>query len=122
MNERVRGVLLGLALGVAPLLLLDLARILNDAVAADGDTSMWWPIACYLATGIVAAVGVGAGTRDRVVPVVAAIVLLAVALPALTRPIGDTSFPLLPTTAVSQAVVLAIVGAYAYAAIRGSRG
>lgn len=122
MNQRVRGVLLGLGVGLAPLLLLDLARILDDAVAADGgQTSVWWPVACYLGAGAVAAVGIGAGRRDRLVPVVAALVLLLVVLP--TVPVGLAgrlpSLPLLPAAAASRAVVFAIAGAYLYAAVRG---
>lgn len=123
MSERVRSVVLGLALGVAPLLLLDLARILSDAVTADGETSAWWPVACYLAAGAVAAIGVGAGRRDRVIPIVAALVLLAVVLP--TVPVDAAgrlpSFPLVPAVAASQAVVLAIAGAYIFSAVRGPR-
>ncbi len=122
MNERLRSVLLGVGVGVVPLLLLDLARILDDAVAADGgQTSVWWPVASYLAAGAVAAFGIGAGRRDRLVPAAGAAILLLVVLP--TVPIGVAerlpSLPLLPAAAASQAVVFAIAGAYVYAAVRG---
>lgn len=124
MNERLRSVLLGVGVGVVPLLLLDLARILDDAVAADGgDTSVWWPVASYLAAGAVAAFGIGAGRRDRLVPAVGAVILLLVVLP--TVPIGMAarlpSLPLLPAAAASQAVVFAVAGAYVYAAVRGPK-
>ncbi len=124
MNERLRSVLLGVGVGIVPLLLLDLARILDDAVAADGgDTSVWWPVASYLAAGAVAAFGVGAGRGDRLVPATGAVVLLLVVLP--TVPVGVAarlpSLPLLPAAAASQAVVFAIAGAYLYATVRGSR-
>ena len=124
MNERLRSVLLGVGVGVVPLLLLDLARILDDAVAADGgDTSVWWPVASYLAAGAVAAFGIGAGRRDRLVPAAGAVILLLVVLP--TVPIGLAarlpSLPLLPAAAASQAVVFAVAGAYVYAAVRGPK-
>ena len=124
MNDRVRSVLIGLGAGVAPLLLLDLAGILSDAVAADGGgTSPWWPIAGYLAAGVVTAIGVAAGRRDRIVPIVAAAVLLLVALP--TVPLDGPSWlprlPLMPTGAVAQAVVFTIAGVMLTAALRGPR-
>lgn len=124
MNTRLRSILLGVGVGIVPLLLLDLARILDDAVAADGgDTSVWWPVASYLAAGAVAAFGIGAGRRDRLVPAAGALILLLVVLP--TVPIGLAgrlpSLPLLPAAAASQAVVFAIAGAYVYAAVRGPR-
>ncbi len=124
MNERLRAGLLGLGVGIAPLLLLDLARILDEAVRADGgDTSVWWPVACYLATGAVAAFGVGAGRRERLVPSVGALVLLLVVLPTVPVTLASRlpSLPLLPAAAASQAVVFAIAGAYVYSAVRGPR-
>ena len=121
MNERVRSVLEGLVLGIVPLLLVDLARILTEAVAADGgETSRWWPVAAYFATGLVAAYGVGAGRRDRIVPAIGAAVVLLAVVPQLPfAPPGGFTFPLVPTTAASQAVAVAIAGAYVYAAVRG---
>jgi hypothetical protein len=123
-NERLRAVLLGLGLGVAPLLLLDLARILGEAVAADGgETSVWWPVACYLGVGAVAAVGVGSGLRDRTIPIVAAVVLLVVVLPTVPADLAARlpAVPLLSAADASQAVVFAVAGAYVYSAVRGGR-
>lgn len=123
MNERVRSILTGLAVGVVPLLLLDLARILTEAVAADGgQTSGWWPVAAYLATGVVAAYGVGAGRHDRTVPIVGAtVVLLALVAAVPSEPPGGSGFPLVPSSAGAQAVTAAVAGAYLYAVIRGSK-
>jgi hypothetical protein len=123
-SERVRSVLTGLAVGIVPLLLVDLARILTEAVAADGgETSAWWPVAAYLATGLVAAYGVGAGRRERLVPAVGAAVVLLVVLPAV--PVAGAgilaSLPLVPTTPASRAVAVAVTGAYLYAAVRGPK-
>ena len=57
MSARVRSVLLGLGLGVAPILLLDLARTLRASVQADPTaTSFWWVVACYVITGAISAV------------------------------------------------------------------
>ncbi len=121
MNERVRSVLEGVVVGIVPLLLVDLARILTEAVAADGgETSRWWPVAAYFATGLVAAYGVGAGRRDRIVPAIGAVVVLLAVAPQLPfAPPGGFVLPLVPTTAASQAVALATAGAYVYAAVRG---
>jgi hypothetical protein len=124
-NDRVRGVLLGLGVGIGPLLLLDLARILRDAVATDGgETSVWWPIACYLAAGLVAAAGIAAGRRDRTVPAIGALVVLLVALPTVPSAIAERvpSLPVVPATTPSQAIAFVLVGAYLYAAIQGPRG
>lgn len=124
MNERVRTVVTGLVVGIVPLLLLDLARILTEAVAADGgQTSPWWPVAAYLATGLVAAYGVGSGRSDRLIPTIGAVVVLLVVLPAVpvVRAGVLASLPLVPATAASQAVAVAVAGAYVYAAIRGPK-
>ncbi|MFU8841692.1 MAG: hypothetical protein ACNA8R_13390 [Nitriliruptoraceae bacterium] len=124
MNERVRSVLTGLAAGIVPLLLVDLARILTDAVAADGgQTSPWWPIAAYLATGVVVASGAGAGRSDRLVPVIgAAVVLLALLAAVPWEPAaGFGALPLAPGTAAGRAVVAAVAGVYLYAAVRGPK-
>jgi hypothetical protein len=122
-NERVRSVLLGLAVGLVPLLLVDLARILTEAVAADGgDASRCWPVAAYLATGLVAAYGVGTGRRDRLVPASGAVVVLLAVLPQIpVAPPTALSLPLVPTTGAGQAVVAAVAGAYLYAAVRGPK-
>jgi len=123
-SERVRSVVTGIAVGIVPLLLVDLARILSEAVAADGGlTSAWWPVAAYLATGVVAAYGVGAGRRERLVPAVGAAVVLLVVLPAVpvVRAGVLASLPLVPSTAASRAVAVAVAGAYLYAAVRGPK-
>ncbi len=122
MNERIRAVLLGVGLGVATLLLVDLARILGDAIEADGgDTSAWWAVACYLAVGLVVATGVASGRRERIVPAIAAVVVALIALPAV--PTGAATWipelPLVPATAAAQAVAFAAVGAFVYGAARG---
>ena len=124
MSERVRSVLFGLGVGIVPLLLLDLANILRDAIANDpGSTSVWWPVACYLGAGVVAAVGVGSGRRDRLVPAVAGIAVLLIALPTVPSDVPSwvPALPLVPSGVASQAVVFALAGAYGYAAIRGGR-
>jgi hypothetical protein len=124
-NDRVRGILLGLGVGIGPLLLLDLARILREAVAVDGgQTSVWWPIACYLAAGLVAAAGIAAGRRDRIVPAIGALVVLLVALPTVPSAIAERvpSLPVVPATTPSQAIAFVLIGAYLYAAIQGPRG
>jgi hypothetical protein len=124
-NDRVRGILLGLGVGIGPLLLLDLARILREAVAVDGgQTSVWWPIACYLAAGLVAAAGIAAGRRDRIVPTIGALVVLLVALPTVPSAIAERvpSLPVVPATTPSQAIAFVLIGAYLYAAIQGPRG
>ena len=124
MSERVRSLLFGLAAGLVPLLLLDLARVLSDAVSRDADgTSAWWPVACYLAAGIVAAAGVSAARNDRLVPVVGLVVVLLAVLPTLRSGVVEwlPSLPLAPVTGVAQGIALAIAGAYAYAALQGGR-
>jgi hypothetical protein len=121
-NERVRNALLGLGIGLGALLLLDLAAILADTVGS-GATSVWWPIACYLAVGAIVATGVSAGRRDRLVPAVAALVVLLIALPAV--PSGAASWipelPLVPSTSTAQAVAFAAVGALTLGALRAGR-
>jgi hypothetical protein len=123
-NERVRSVLTGSAVGIVPLLLVDLARILTEAVAADGgQTSRWWPIAAYLATGLVAAYGAGSGRSERLIPLIGAAVVLLALLAAVPGqpPAGIGALPLVPGTAAGQAVLAAIAGVYLYAAVRGPR-
>lgn len=124
MNERVRSVVFGLGVGIAPLLLLDLAGILQDAIANDpGSTSVWWPIACFFAAGVVAAVGVGSGRRDRLIPAVAGLAILLIALPTVPSDVPSwvPALPLVPSGGAAQAVVFALAGAYGYAAVRGGR-
>lgn len=125
MNERVRSVVVGLFAGVAPLLLLDLARVLQEAIRTDpSGTSVWWPVACYVGVGAIAAFGVSASRADRIVPAVAMAVLLLAALPTVaTRPAAWLpGIPLLTTTFAAQAVAFGLAGAYAYALVRGPRG
>jgi hypothetical protein len=121
-NERVRSVVFGVGVGIGALLLLDLARILAASVGS-GDTSVWWPVACYLAVGLVVAVGVSAGTRDRLVPLLAGVVVLIAALPTVPADAPDwlPQLPLVPTSLAAQAVAFALVGAFAYGAVRGGR-
>lgn len=125
MSDRVRAVLLGVGLGVAPLLLLDLARQLERAAAGDpGTSTRWWSLAAFLLVGVVAAVAVAAGRRDRVAPGVGAVVLALSVLPGLPGQVF-ARLPTLPViTDVAReltAAVLVLLGAYAYAAVRGGR-
>jgi hypothetical protein len=122
-NERLRAVALGLGVGLAPLLLLDLGGTLATAVARDAtETSVWWPVASYLAAGAVAAVGIGLARRDRLLAVVAALVVILVALPLVpasgTRWLAELPIPALGDRA-GLASLFVISGAYAYVAIRG---
>lgn len=125
MNERVRSILLGLGLGVAPILLLDLADTLRSSIQADpAGTSFWWVIACYVGTGAVSAFGLMAGTRDRLLASIAlAVLVLGVApwvpLSGLDR-LGD--LPLVPFGSGGLDAVgvgFALVGAYVFVLIRG---
>ena len=121
MNERARSVVIGVFAGVAPLLLLDLARVLQDAIRTDpGGTSVWWPVACYVGVGAVAAFGVAAARGDRIVPTVAIVALLLAALPTVaTNPASWLpGVPLITTSLAAQAVAFTLVGAYLYALVR----
>jgi hypothetical protein len=97
--------------------------VLEGAFRADpGSTSIWWPIACYVAIGAVAGFGVAAARGDRIVAAVAVGVLLLAALPTVvTTPGRWLPIPLLTTTRPAQAVAFALVGAYLYVLVRGSR-
>ncbi len=120
MNDRVRTVVLGLAVGLVPLLLLDLARILGDA--ADRDpvaTSRWWVVACYLGAGIAAGVGVGLGRRERLVPLVGLAVVLLATLPVLPAASWVPTLPFAPDHPGGEAVALVLIGAYAWSGVRG---
>ncbi|MEX0868112.1 MAG: hypothetical protein WD011_00430 [Nitriliruptoraceae bacterium] len=124
MNTRVRSIVTGAAAGIVPLLLLELARILVDAHERDGGaTSLWWPIACYIAIGAIVAAAVTAGARDRLMPAVAAGVVIVIVLPTVPSPVAELvpTLPVVPSTFVQQVVAFAVVGAYAFAAI-GGRG
>jgi hypothetical protein len=125
MNARVKGVLLGLGLGVAPLLLLDLALQLRQAAAGEAGTSTeWWSMGVFGLVGVVVAIGVAQGRKDRLAPLIAAVVVGLAVLPALP---GDL-FGWLPrltvvtdvASSVSSAVLLTL-GAYVYATIRGGK-
>lgn len=123
MNDRVRAILLGIGLAVAPLLLLDLGGTLTSAVSRDPDeTSVWWPVACYLAAGVLVAMGVGMARRDRLLAVAAAVVVIALTLPlvpsGLTRWLAGLPIPSLGDRA-GIAALLVVAGAYVYAAVRG---
>jgi hypothetical protein len=126
-NDRVRSVLLGLAVAIGPLLLIDLAQTLRSAVfESDDSTNVWWMLACYAGVGAIAAFGVAASRRDRIVPAVALVVMLLAVLPtvpsnavAWMRSIPLVGGPL--QLQGSVAVGAALVGAYAYALVRGPR-
>lgn len=125
MSERVKAVLTGLGLGVAPLLLLDLAQQLERAATgAPGSSTRWWSLGVLLLVGVVAAVGVATGRRERLAPAVGALVLALAVLPGLPGGL----FARLPTLPVVTDVareltglVLVVLGAYGYAAVRGGR-
>jgi hypothetical protein len=125
-NERVKAVLLGLGLGLAPLLLLDLAQQLRRAAGGEAGTStLWWSLAVYLLVGVVAAVGVALGRRERLAPAIGAGVLALAVLPGLPRAPDWLPWPAFPLVSdvVEQltGTVLLVLGAYAYAAIRGTK-
>lgn len=125
MNERVRNVLLGLALGFGVLLLLDLAQQLRRAAVADAAAStLWWSYACYLAVGVVLAYAVAATRRDRLVPGMAAVLLGLVTLVAVPVSLSVpllTRLPLMDAATADTGVVLLATGALAFAALRGTR-
>ena len=126
MSERVKAVLMGLGLGVAPLLLLDLAQQLRRAAGGEtGTSTLWWALGVYLLVGVVVAVGVALGRRERLAPAVAAGVLALAVLPGLPGGLDRLPWSAFPLTAdvVEQATgtVLLVLGAYLYAAVRGSR-
>lgn len=126
MSDRVKAVLLGLGLGVAPLLLLDLALQLGRAAAGEpGTSTQWWALGVYLLVGIVVALGVAMGRRERLAPAVGAGVLALAVLPGLPRALDWLPWPAFPVIVdvVDQltGTVLVLLGAYAYAAIRGTK-
>jgi hypothetical protein len=127
MNERVRSVLLGLAVAIGPLLLLDLARTLGGASLDSSSANIWWVLACYAGVGAIVALGVAASRRDRIVPAVALAVMLFAVLPAVPSSATDwlRAVPLAGgplSTHGLLAVGTTIAGAYAYALVRGPRG
>jgi hypothetical protein len=125
-NQRVRSILLGLAVAIGPLLLLDLAATLGGAPADDG-VNIWWMLACYAGVGAIVAFGVAASRRDRILPTVALVVTLYAVLPAVDSPATDwmRALPFAGGPLRSHgllAVGAAIAGAYAYALVRGPQG
>jgi uncharacterized membrane protein len=126
-NDRVRSVLLGLAVGLVPLLLLDLADTLRGAAQRDSSaTNLWWMLACFVLAGVIVAAGVAASRRDRIVPAVALVVAAVVTLVAMPTPgLGWlTQLPLVGALATNYAVVAVggvMSGAYAFALMRGPR-
>jgi hypothetical protein len=116
-NQRVRSVLLGIALGVAPVLLLDLAGELSRVADA---TTAWWAIGAYALIGGVLAVAIAYARRDPLVPAVAAVVLLLAVAPGLPAPLdGLPRLPLVGDVAVRQAPLLVVfVAACAVGATR----
>lgn len=125
MSGRVRAALLGLGLGVAPLLLLDLAQQLSRAAAGEtGTSTSWWALGVFVLVGVVVGLGVATGRRDRLSPALGATVLGLAVLPGLP----GSLFGRLPTLPVVTDVaeqltgtVLVALGAYLYAAVRGGR-
>jgi hypothetical protein len=117
-SDRLRSVLLGLVLGAAPLLLLDLATEL--ARVADATTA-WWTIAAYALIGGTIAAAVLRARRDPLIPGIAALVLLFAVAPGLPAPLDR--FPVLPVigdVAVAQAPVIVVLAAVcAVGAVRG---
>jgi energy-converting hydrogenase Eha subunit E len=120
-GARLRSLVLGVALGVAPLLLLDLATEL--ARVADA-TSAWWTIAAYALIGGTIAAAVLGARRDPLIPALAALVLLLAVAPGLPDPLD--AMPLLPVigeVAVAQTPVIVVLAAVcAVGAVRGRAG
>lgn len=120
MNARVRSVLLGLGLGIAPLLLLDLAVELSRV--ADSTTA-WWAIAVYALIGATLAIAIAHARSDPLIPAVAAGVLLFAVAPGLPQPLSR--LPLLPVVgdvATGQtAVIVVLAAACAVGAVRARR-
>jgi hypothetical protein len=125
-NERVRSALLGLAVAVGPLLLLDLAGTLGGQTAGGDDANIWWVLACFAGAGAIVAFGLALSRRDRIVPAVALAVMLYAVLPAVPSSATDwmRSLPLAGGPLGTHgllAVGATIAGAYAYALVRGPR-
>jgi ABC-type Co2+ transport system permease subunit len=119
-GARVRSVALGVALGVAPLLLLDLAIQLSRVTEA---TTAWWAIAAYALIGAVVAAAIVHARRDPLIPAVAAVVLFVAVAPALPAPLA--SLPVLPivgdAAASQRPVIVVVVAACIVGAVRGRR-
>lgn len=121
MSGRVRSVLLGIGLGVAPLLLVDLALELSRVGEA---ATVWWALAAYALIGGVVAVAISHARRDPVIPAVAAAVLLLALLPALPQPLsGLPRLPVIGDVALRQrALIVVLTAACLVGAVRGRRG
>jgi hypothetical protein len=119
-TARARSVVLGLALGVAPLLLLDLAVQLSRAAEA---STAWWTIAAYALIGAVTAAAIVHARRDPLIPAVAAVVLLVAVAPSLPDPLaGLPRIPLLGDAAAAERpVIVVLAAACAVGAVRGRR-
>ena len=125
MSDRVKAALLGLGLGVAPLLLLDLAQQLSRAAAGEtGTSTSWWALGVFVLVGVVVALGVATGRRDRLSPAIGAVVLALAVLPGLPGNLFGW-LPDLPvvTDVATQLTgpVLVALGAYLYASVRGGK-
>jgi cell division protein FtsW (lipid II flippase) len=126
-NARLRSVLLGVGVGVGPLLLLDLASTLRDAAQREANpANLWWMLACYVLAGVIVATGLVASRRDRIVPAVALVLVALVVLAAM--PVDGLGWlrraPLVGTLTTSHALVAVggvAAGAYALALVRGTR-
>lgn len=121
MSGRVRSVVLGLGLGLAPLLLVDLALELSGV--ADGAT-VWWALAAYALIGAVVAVAISHARRDPIIPAVAAVVLLVALVPALPAPLGGLPrLPIVGDVAIAQRPLITVLAAACLVgAVRGRRG
>lgn len=119
-GARLRSAALGLGLGVAPLLLLDLAVQLSQVADA---TTAWWAIAVYALVGAIAAMAVISSRRDPIIPAVAAAVLLLAVAPALPSPLSG--LPALPVVgdavAGHRSVLVVLLAACVVGAVRGRR-
>ncbi|MEX1178007.1 MAG: hypothetical protein WEB09_06065 [Nitriliruptor sp.] len=117
-GARARSIALGLALGVAPLLLLDLAIQLSRV--AESSTA-WWAIAAYALIGGVVAAAIVHARRDPLIPAIAAVVLFLAVAPALPAPLS--SLPTLPVlgeaAATQRPVIVVLAAACAVGAVRG---
>jgi hypothetical protein len=116
-SGRLRSIVLGLALGVAPLLLLDLA--IELARVADATTA-WWAIGAYALIGATLAIAIGHARRDPLIPGVAAVVLLLAVAPGLPQPLdGLPLLPVIGEVAVRETPVIVVL--IAACAVGGTR-
>jgi ABC-type Co2+ transport system permease subunit len=120
-GARIRSVAIGIVLGIAPLLLLDLALQLSRV--AESSTA-WWAVAAYALIGAVVAAAIVHARRDPLIPAVAAVVLFLAVAPSLPSPLSSLPLlPLLEDVATTQRPVLVILAAAcAIGAVRGRSG